>query len=54
MLIGSTKEGLYSVLFFIISCPKEEFVQSVDNARPPINTGGIRHESQIKVAANER
>ena len=54
MLIGNTKEGLKSVLFGIISGPYEEFVQSVDNARPPINTGGIRHERQMKVAANER
>ena len=54
MLIGSTKDGLNSLLFGIISCPKVEFVQSVDKARPPINTGGIRHERQMKVAINER
>ena len=54
MLMGSTKEGSKSVLFGIISGPKEEFVQSVDNAAPPINTGGIMHDRHKKVAANER
>ena len=54
ILIGSTNDGSNSVLFGIISGPKEEFDQSADNAAPPINIGGIMQDRQMIVAATER
>ena len=54
MLMGSTKDGSNSMLFGIISGPNVEFDQSVDNAAPPINIGGIIHDRQMIVAATER